>query len=150
MVTVTVSAPLDAALHLDEAQPPGARHAALDVVAELLELAVGRLEAERALDLHHDGAGARGGGLRVDRRERLRRAAGRSSRASRPSGHDDQPAEHHRRQRRDLRLASSSSRRFCSRACRSSARRRASCELSRAPALPACSWSLSCSARWSQ
>ena len=41
--------------------------AALDVVAELLELAVGRLEAERALDLHDDRARPRRGGLGVRR-----------------------------------------------------------------------------------
>ena len=59
-MTVIVSAPGHAALDLDEAQLAGAGHAALDVVAELLELAVGRLEAEAALDLHDDGAGAGG------------------------------------------------------------------------------------------
>jgi hypothetical protein len=48
-----VAAPCDAALDLDEAQLARARNAALDVVAELLELAVSGLEAKTALDLHH-------------------------------------------------------------------------------------------------
>src|SRR5256885_381840 len=47
-------------LDLNEPQPAGTGHAALDVVAELRELAVGGLEAQGALDLHHDAAGAGG------------------------------------------------------------------------------------------
>ena len=102
-MTVIVSAPADAPLHLDEAQLAGAGHAALDVVAELLELAVGRLEAEAALDLHDDGAGPRGAGLRVGgTRRRWQRPA--RHRREQPHRHHQQPAQHHRRQRRDLRF----------------------------------------------
>src|ERR1700730_15293137 len=55
----------DAALHLDEAQLAGAGDATLDVVAELVELAVGGLEAEAAFGLDDDRAGPRGGRPRV-------------------------------------------------------------------------------------
>ena len=44
-MTVTVSASLLRPFDLDEPQPAGGRVPALDVVAELVELAVGRLEA---------------------------------------------------------------------------------------------------------
>ena len=47
-------------LHLDETQPPGSRHPALDIVAELLELTVHRLESQIALHLHDRGARPRG------------------------------------------------------------------------------------------
>ena len=68
---------------------------------KLVELAVGRLEAETALGLHHDGARPRGGELGVVRPPGTRR---------RPAGHlvdqaprdDQQAAEHHRRPQRDL------------------------------------------------
>ena len=70
---------------------PGARHAALDVVAELLELAVGRLEAEAALDLHDDGAGPRGGGLRVGGRVAAAAAACPVIAASSPTGTTSRP-----------------------------------------------------------
>src|SRR5438105_3783586 len=42
-----------APLHLDEPQLARAWRAALDVVAELLDLAVHRLESQVPLDLHH-------------------------------------------------------------------------------------------------
>src|SRR2546426_1330999 len=57
-----------APLYLDEAQPARAGDAALDVVAELLVLAVCRLESEATLDFHDDGARTRGGGLSINRR----------------------------------------------------------------------------------
>jgi hypothetical protein len=89
------------ALHLDEAQAPRSRNAALDVIAEPLELAVGRLETEASLDLHHDLARPRRGGLGVD---------GCSRRGCRPLAHGreqahrnhQQAAEDDGRQRRDL------------------------------------------------
>ena len=59
MVTVIVSAPEPRPLHLDKAELAGARNATLDVVAESLELAVGRLEAEATLDFHDDLSRAR-------------------------------------------------------------------------------------------
>ena len=111
---------------------PGAGNAALDVVAELLELAVGRLEAEAALDLHDD------------RRGRARRAAwvstgavgagavARSSRRAGPAGTTSRPPSTTGGSGEICASSFSSSRRFCSRACRSSARLRASPELSRA------------------
>ena len=46
----------DPPLHLDESQLPGARNAALDVIAKLLQLAIGRVETESAFDFHDDGA----------------------------------------------------------------------------------------------
>ena len=56
-----------ASLDLDEPEFAGGRIPALDVVTELVELAVGRLEAETALGLHHDGARPRDGELGVVR-----------------------------------------------------------------------------------
>jgi hypothetical protein len=53
-----------AALHLEEAQPSGARVTAFDVVAELLDLVVGGLEAKTTLHLHDDDAGGRDLGAR--------------------------------------------------------------------------------------
>src|SRR5206468_2868302 len=53
-------------LHLDEAELTSAGDAALDVVAEFLELAVGRLEAKVAFDRHEDGTRQRGAGLGAD------------------------------------------------------------------------------------
>ena len=64
-VTVTLSSPARPSLHLDEAQPSGAGHPALDVVAELLELAIHRLESQIALNLHDDGPRPRRGCLGV-------------------------------------------------------------------------------------
>ena len=46
------------ALHLDETQLAGTGHAALDVVAELLELAVSWLETETAFNLRNNIADA--------------------------------------------------------------------------------------------
>src|SRR5437773_2143841 len=62
--------PLDTPLDLEEPQLAGAGYAALNVIAELVKLAVGRLEAEAALDCHNDRAGSRGAGLSVCRRYR--------------------------------------------------------------------------------
>ena len=76
-VTVTVSASLLRPLTSMNRSLPVAVPA-LDVVAELVELAVGRLEAETALGLHHDGARPRGGELGVVRPPGTRR---------RPAGH---------------------------------------------------------------
>ena len=42
----------DASLHLDEARPARAWHAALDVVARLLEFPVNRLKTQTALNFH--------------------------------------------------------------------------------------------------
>src|SRR5581483_7234894 len=128
-----------APLHLEEAQAPLVRaghDAALDVVAELLELAVGGLEAQGALDLHHDRTGAASGRPVIA--------------ATSPSGTTTSPPSTTGGRAEICASRSSSARRRWSRAWRSSARRRASCELSRAPACPARSWSFNCSARWSQ
>jgi hypothetical protein len=57
-------------LHLDEAQFAGARHTALDVVAEFLKFAIGGFEAKTALDLHDDGASPRCAGLSIGRGSR--------------------------------------------------------------------------------
>src|SRR5208282_4255954 len=56
----------DTTLDLDEAQLARPGDAALDVVAELLEFAVGRLEAETAFDPHDDGSCACGADLRIN------------------------------------------------------------------------------------
>ena len=73
---------------------------ALDVVAELLEFAVGRLEAKIAFDSHDDGSCPCGAGLRVHGACRRRCPARHVREQARR--HHQQPAEHHRRQRRDL------------------------------------------------
>ena len=149
-MTVMVSAPATRPLTSMKRSLPGAGDAALDVVAELLELAVDGLEAELALDLHDDRARPRGRGLGVDRMRRGRQ---------RPPGHRARAAQPARPARRRARPAA---------AARSGASSvellhpllqprlqvvgalAGLAELSRALALPACSWSLSCSARWSQ
>ncbi len=93
----------DATLHLDEAQPAGAGHSALDVVAELVALAVHGDEAEGPLHLHDDGACPRRGCLGVDwLANGRRRAAHRAKQADRC---DQQAAEDHGRQRGQLPLA---------------------------------------------
>lgn len=46
------------ALDLDEPEPARVRHAALDIVPQLLELPVGRVEPETPLGLHDDAARA--------------------------------------------------------------------------------------------
>ena len=95
----TGRAPLD----LDEAQTPGAGDAAFNVVAELLELPIGRLEAKTALDSPSRSARARAAAACVSTgfRERWRRRCPVIA-AIRPAGTTSKPAEHDRRQRRNL------------------------------------------------
>ena len=64
-VTVIVGGAFDPALHFNEPQAAGLGNPALDVVPQLLELPVGWLEAQAALDLHDYGAGSRRDRLRV-------------------------------------------------------------------------------------
>src|SRR5689334_3173388 len=58
----------DTPFNLDEPQLTGAGHPALDVVPELLKLAVSGLEAEATFDVHDDSASPRGTGLGIDGR----------------------------------------------------------------------------------
>ena len=113
-----VAAPETRALHLDEAQLAGAGNAAFDVVAELLELAVGRLEAEAALDVHDDGASAGGARLGVGGRvgaDGLRPVMA----AIKPIGTTSRPPRTTGGSGEIWASSFSSSSRFCSRPCRS-------------------------------
>ncbi|EXI71428.1 MAG: hypothetical protein AW07_03657 [Candidatus Accumulibacter sp. SK-11] len=93
----------NAALHFDEAQLAGAGNAAFNVVTQLLEFAIGGIEAELALDVHDDGPGAGGADLCVCGQSGCGRClAGHGlDQADRDHQH---AAQYHWRQRRDLRF----------------------------------------------
>src|SRR5690606_13479855 len=90
-------------LDFEEPELAGAPVVALDVVAELLVLAVDGVEAELPLDLHHDRPGTRRDGLRVHDRGRRRDRTPRHGR-NEPCRYDDEAAQCDGRKRGELRF----------------------------------------------
>ena len=90
-------------LHLNEAQLTGTRHVALNVIPEFLGLAISRIKAQTAFDLHDDGAGPRRTGLRIGWRDRN---GGRLPLHGQEQAHrhHQHTTQDHRRQWRNLRL----------------------------------------------